>query len=96
LTKSDLVDRDTLELVRLEAEEFLRGSFLERAPLVAVSREPATDSSTEESIAEAASMHSSKMRQQYFRLPNGPRFCDEGIRLRMTGTLISGSVRNRR
>src|SRR5467141_3929315 len=37
LTKSDLVDADTLELVRLEAEEFLRGSFLERAPLVAVS-----------------------------------------------------------
>src|SRR5437773_7966827 len=37
LTKSDLVDRDTLELVRLEAEEYLRGSFLERAPLVPAS-----------------------------------------------------------
>src|SRR5690349_11073426 len=36
LTKSDLVDRDTLELVRLEAEEFLRGSFLERAAVVPV------------------------------------------------------------
>src|SRR6184192_3347401 len=28
LTKSDLVDSDTLDVVRLEAEEFLRGSFL--------------------------------------------------------------------
>jgi selenocysteine-specific elongation factor len=28
LTKSDLVDRDTLELLRLELEDFLRGSFL--------------------------------------------------------------------
>src|SRR4029077_5900493 len=37
LTKSDLVDRDTLELVRMEAEEFLGGSFLEKAPLVPVS-----------------------------------------------------------
>src|SRR5213075_1589602 len=37
LTKSDLVDSDTLELVRLEAEEFLRGSFLENVPLVPVS-----------------------------------------------------------
>src|SRR5216110_1557752 len=37
LTKSDMVDSDTLELVRLEAEEFLRGSFLENAPLVPVS-----------------------------------------------------------
>jgi selenocysteine-specific elongation factor len=37
LTKSDLVDMETLEVVRLEVEEFLRGSFLEGAPLVAVS-----------------------------------------------------------
>jgi len=37
LTKSDMVDSDTLELVRMEAEEFLRGSFLEKAPLVPVS-----------------------------------------------------------
>src|SRR3989441_8216311 len=29
LTKSDLVEADVIELVRLEVEEFLRGSFLE-------------------------------------------------------------------
>src|SRR6266702_4494818 len=32
LTKSDLVDRETLDVVRLEVEDFLRGSFLEGAP----------------------------------------------------------------
>src|ERR1700692_3303308 len=37
LTKSDLVDADTAGLVRLEVEDYLRGSFLERAPIVAVS-----------------------------------------------------------
>jgi selenocysteine-specific elongation factor len=37
VTKSDLVDADGLELVRLEIEEFVRGSFLEGAPIVAVS-----------------------------------------------------------
>src|SRR5713101_6796532 len=37
LTKSDLVDAETLDLVRLEVEEFLRGSFLEGAPIVPVS-----------------------------------------------------------
>src|SRR5690348_12683645 len=39
LTKSDMVDRDTLDVARLEVEEFLRGSFLdpERTPIVAVS-----------------------------------------------------------
>ncbi len=30
LTKSDMVDSETMELVRMEAEEFLRGSFRER------------------------------------------------------------------
>src|SRR5260370_18314188 len=42
LTKSDVVDRETLELVRMEAEEFLRGSFLEKAPMVPVSAKPGT------------------------------------------------------
>src|SRR5215470_16337684 len=37
LTKSDLVDPETLSVVRLEVEDFVRGSFLESAPIVAVS-----------------------------------------------------------
>src|ERR1019366_9881933 len=37
LTKSDLVDRDLLGLVRLEVEEYVAGSLLEGAPIVPVS-----------------------------------------------------------
>src|ERR1700679_4032996 len=37
ITKSDLVDADMVGLVRLAIEEFVRGSFLENAPLVPVS-----------------------------------------------------------
>src|ERR1051326_1095356 len=39
LTKADAVDADTLDVVGLEIEDFLRGTFLEasRAPIVAVS-----------------------------------------------------------
>ena len=37
LTKADLVDSDTLDLVRLEVRELVAGSFLEGAPMVAVS-----------------------------------------------------------
>src|SRR5437868_7583978 len=39
LTKADLVDRETLDVVRLEVEDFLRGSFLDpaRSPVIAVS-----------------------------------------------------------
>src|SRR5215468_7335717 len=36
LTKADLVDADTLELVRLEVRELVAGSFLEGGPMVAV------------------------------------------------------------
>src|SRR5215475_8810806 len=36
LTKSDLVDPDIAGLVRLEVEEFVEGSFLERAEIVPV------------------------------------------------------------
>src|SRR5437764_12616100 len=39
LTKSDKVDAETLEVVRLEVEDFLRGSFLDtsRSPIIPVS-----------------------------------------------------------
>src|SRR6202163_1122096 len=37
LTKSDLADSDTRELARMEIEEFVKGTFLESAPIVEVS-----------------------------------------------------------
>ena len=37
LTKSDLVEPVARDIVRLEVEDFLRGSFLEGAPIIAVS-----------------------------------------------------------
>ena len=37
LTKSVMVDEELLELARAEVEDFVRGSFLEDAPIIAVS-----------------------------------------------------------
>src|SRR5215469_12815207 len=37
LTKSDLVDADTAEIARLEIEDYVRGTFLENAPIISVS-----------------------------------------------------------
>ncbi|MEJ7607951.1 MAG: GTP-binding protein, partial [Bryobacteraceae bacterium] len=37
LTKSDLVDRELMELVELEVEELVRGTFLEGCPIIRVS-----------------------------------------------------------
>jgi selenocysteine-specific elongation factor len=93
LTKSDLADPDLIELVRLEVDEFVRGSFLENAPVVAVS------STTGAGIAElrteieklAASIHE-KDASQYFRLPIDRAFSMRGFGTVITGTLVSGTV----
>src|SRR6266498_677240 len=37
ITKADLVDRELLDLVKLEVQEFVAGSFLQGAPVQAVS-----------------------------------------------------------
>src|SRR5712692_4912009 len=84
LTKADLVDSDILELVRLEVDEFVRGSFLESAPVVAVSS--TTGQGMEElravlqKIGEAAI---EKDASRYFRLP-----LDRAFSMRGFGTVI--------
>src|SRR6266705_4966231 len=37
ITKRDLVDKDLLELVQSETQDLLKGSFLQAAPMIAVS-----------------------------------------------------------
>jgi selenocysteine-specific elongation factor len=93
LTKSDLVDSDTLELVRMEAEEFLRGSFLEKAPLVPVSAKTGAGlSELKKALTEAAASAGAKDPARYFRLPIDRAFAMKGFGSVVTGTLISGSV----
>jgi selenocysteine-specific elongation factor len=93
LTKSDMVDNDTLELVRMEAEEFLRGSFLEKAPLVAISAKTGAGlGDLKKALTEAAASASTKDASRYFRLPIDRAFAMKGFGSVVTGTLISGSV----
>ncbi|MGP0074302.1 MAG: selenocysteine-specific translation elongation factor [Bryobacteraceae bacterium] len=94
LTKADLVDGDLLELAKLEASEFVRGSFLEDAPIVAVSA--ATGAGLDELRAELAKMAAGiaeKDASQYFRLPIDRAFAMRGFGTVVTGTLVSGTVR---
>jgi selenocysteine-specific elongation factor len=93
LTKSDLVDRETLDLVRLEVEDYLRGSFLESAPVVAVSAK------TGEGLADLRRVLSEQARhvvgknaERDFRLPVDRAFAIRGFGAVVTGTLISGGV----
>src|SRR6267154_3218990 len=93
LTKSDTVDHETLELVRMEAEEFLCGSFLEKAPLLAVSAKTGAGlGELKKALTDAAENASAKDAARYFRLPIDRAFAMKGFGSVVTGTLISGSV----
>ncbi|MDQ6760752.1 MAG: selenocysteine-specific translation elongation factor [Acidobacteriota bacterium] len=93
LTKSDLVDTDILELVRLEVDEFVRGSFLEGAPMLAVSASTGSGlpELRQELLRQAAGIHE-KSTARHFRLPIDRAFSMRGFGTVVTGTLISGSV----
>ena len=93
LTKCDLVDSETLDLVRLEVEEYLRGSFLERAPMVAVSAKTGAGIGELKKALRAVAMDvPGKDAARSFRLPIDRAFAMKGFGTVVTGTLISGSV----
>ena len=96
LTKADLVDAETLDVVRLEVEEFLRGSFLDarQSPIVAVSAK--TGSGIPEltrSLAAEAARTGARDSTALPRLPIDRAFTMKGFGSVITGTLVSGAVR---
>jgi selenocysteine-specific elongation factor len=93
LTKADLVDRDILELVRLEVEEFVAGRFLESAPVVAVSSVTGAGlDDLRRELERAARAVAPKGVAGHFRLPLDRAFTVKGFGTVVTGTLVSGSV----
>jgi len=93
LTKSDLVDADTLELVRLEIEEYLHNSFLAGAPIVPVSAKTRAGLAEFKSELRRVALEAAgKNAGRHFRLPIDRAFAIKGFGAVVTGTLISGSV----
>ncbi|MFQ5777722.1 MAG: selenocysteine-specific translation elongation factor [Terriglobia bacterium] len=93
LSKADLVEPDVLELVRLETEEFLRGSFLEGAPVVAVSsRTGAGLDRLKDALQHLAASVPGRDATDYLRLPIDRAFVMKGFGTVVTGTLVAGSV----
>jgi selenocysteine-specific elongation factor len=93
LTKSDLIDGDTLELVHLEVEEYLRWSFLDGAPIVPVSAKTRSGlPELKKELLRVAEQVSGKDAGRYFRLPIDRAFAIKGFGAVVTGTLISGDV----
>ena len=95
LTKSGLVDAETLEVVTMEVAEFLRGSFLDPAtsPIVAVSSKTGAGLDRLKSeLARIAAEIPAKDSTAVFRLPIDRVFTMKGFGTVVTGTLISGTV----
>jgi len=95
LTKSDLVDPETLEVVRLEVEEFLRGSFLgPPSPIIPVSSLTGAGlDRLKQELAKAAAEVPPRDSNALSRLPIDRVFTMRGFGTVVTGTLISGSIR---
>ena len=94
ITKADTVDAETLDVARMELEDFLRGSFLEHAPMVAVSSLKGTGlEDLKRELAKASAEVSAKDSAALFRLPIDRVFTMKGFGTVVTGTLIAGTVK---
>ncbi len=93
LTKTDLVDEEWLSLVREDVRGFLKGTFLEQAPVVPLS--VVTNTGLGElirAIEEVSSGIEEKPDSGVFRLPIDRVFSMKGFGTVVTGTLASGRV----
>ncbi len=96
LTKSDAVDRETLDVVRLEVADFLRGSFLDPAqsPIVAVSSLTGAGlPELKQELAKIAAEVPAKDSSALARLPIDRVFTMKGFGTVVTGTLVAGTIR---
>ena len=93
LTKSDLVDSETLDVVRMEVADFLRGSFLETAPIIAVSSLKNTGlAELKNASVRIASEISARDSGAIARLPIDRVFTMKGFGTVVTGTLVAGTI----
>ena len=95
LTKADAVDEQTLEVVRLEVEDFLRGSFLDpsNSPIIAVSSLRGSGiEELKQALAKVAVETEARDSRAIARLPVDRVFTMKGFGTVVTGTLVSGTI----
>jgi len=94
LTKSDLVREDCIQEVTGQVKDFLRGSFLEDAPIIPVS---AVDGSGVETLKQALMAVGDEVGKRHdsgiFRMPVDRVFTMRGFGTVIAGTILSGRVR---
>jgi selenocysteine-specific elongation factor len=93
LTKADLVDEEWLALVGMEVEDFVRGSFLEGAPVIGVSAKSGLGMpELRAAIFRLAGQVKERAGQRLLRLPVDRSFSLKGHGTVVTGTLREGSL----
>ncbi len=93
LSKADLVDRDTRELVALEVRDLVSGTFLETAPIIPVSAR--TGEGLPALVDALCRLDPGAPRQRrsgLVRLPIDRVFTVKGFGTVVTGTLVSGRI----
>ena len=94
ITKTDLVDEEMLALVEDDARELIAGSFLEDAPLVSVSsRTGAGLDQLKARLIELGKQVPPRSKDFTTRLPIDRAFSMKGFGAVVTGTLISGQIK---
>ena len=93
LTKTDLVDEEWLELAMEDVKDFIRGTFLEDAPVIPVSSTTG-DGIPEfiQTLDELSVKIPERTSAGLFRLPVDRVFTMKGFGTVITGTLISGRI----
>lgn len=93
LTKKDLADEELLEFAELDVSELVRNSFLENAPVVAVSAKTGEGiEELKETIEKLAKQIPERKNEMIVRLPIDRSFSVKGFGAVVTGTLISGEI----
>ena len=93
LTKCDLVDATTREVVELEVRELARGTFLEKAPLVRTSAQSGAGIvELKAALAETCRHVEVRTGQEWFRMAIDRSFVVQGHGTVVTGSVTSGSV----
>ena len=94
VTKTDMVDPELLELAVEDISEFLKGTFLEGAPLFPVSSQTGEGvDKLRDYIVKQEKELAPRRRTDLFRLPVDRVFTLKGHGTIVTGTMISGSVK---
>jgi selenocysteine-specific elongation factor len=96
LTKADAVDAETLDVVRLEVEEFLSGTFLDTAKSSMLAVSSMTGAGLDElkrAMVAAAVEAQPRDSHAIARLPIDRVFTMKGFGTVVTGTLVAGTIR---